>query len=60
LVRDVFHNPCLRQINQRIAVRYRLSPISMEETRAYIAHVLQVTRNKDEARPARKHGNAPF
>ena len=34
--------PELRQINQRIAVRYRLSPISMEETRAYIRHRMEV------------------
>jgi general secretion pathway protein A len=34
--------PELRQINQRIAVRYRLSPISMEETRDYIRHRMEV------------------
>ncbi|KAB0666792.1 AAA family ATPase [Oryzomonas japonica] len=34
--------PELRQINQRIAVRYRLSPISMDETRAYIRHRMEV------------------
>jgi methylmalonyl-CoA decarboxylase subunit alpha len=34
--------------------------ISPEETRAYIVHALEVTRNKSETRPARKHGVAPF
>jgi acetyl-CoA carboxylase carboxyltransferase component len=31
-----------------------------EETRAYIAHALKMTRNKEEVRPARKHGIPPF
>jgi acetyl-CoA carboxylase carboxyltransferase component len=31
-----------------------------EETRAYIAHALKMTRNKEEIRPARKHGIPPF
>jgi methylmalonyl-CoA decarboxylase subunit alpha len=34
--------------------------ITPEETRAYIAHALKVTRNKEEVRPARKHGVPPF
>lgn len=34
--------PELRQLNQRIAVRYRLTPISMEETGAYVQHRLKV------------------
>ncbi len=34
--------------------------IAPEETRAYVAHALQVTRNKEETRPNRKHGNSPF
>jgi acetyl-CoA carboxylase carboxyltransferase component len=34
--------------------------IAPEETRAYIAHALKVTRNKEEVRPARKHGIPPF
>jgi acetyl-CoA carboxylase carboxyltransferase component len=34
--------------------------ISPEETRAYVAHALAVTKNKAETRPARKHGVAPF
>jgi acetyl-CoA carboxylase carboxyltransferase component len=34
--------------------------ITPEETRAAIAHALQLTRNKSEALPDRKHGIAPF
>ena len=33
--------------------------ITPEETRAYLIHALQVTRNKVEARPDRKHGVPP-
>jgi acetyl-CoA carboxylase carboxyltransferase component len=33
--------------------------ITPEETRAYLAHALKMTRNKEEARPARKHGIPP-
>ena len=32
----------LRQLNQRIAVRYRLNSMSMPETRAYIRHRMEV------------------
>jgi general secretion pathway protein A len=39
---QLLSKPELRQINQRIAVRYRLSPISMDETRAYIRHRMEV------------------
>jgi len=34
--------------------------IAPEETRAYVAHALKLTRNKEEHRPARKHGIPPF
>ena len=34
--------------------------IAPEETRASIAHALKLTRNKQEARPERKHGVPPF
>jgi general secretion pathway protein A len=39
---QLLSKPELRQLNQRIAVRYRLSPISMDETRAYIRHRMEV------------------
>ena len=34
--------------------------IAPSETRAYVAHALKMTRNKEEAKPARKHGVPPF
>ncbi|MEI6206873.1 MAG: AAA family ATPase [Desulfuromonadales bacterium] len=34
--------PELRQLNQRIAVRYRLGPLRMDETRTYIRHRMEV------------------
>jgi methylmalonyl-CoA decarboxylase subunit alpha len=34
--------------------------IAPEETRAYIIHALRMARNKEEPRPARKHGIPPF
>ena len=34
--------------------------IHPQETRGYIIHALEVTRNKSETRPARKHGTPPF
>jgi general secretion pathway protein A len=39
---DLLARPELRQLNQRIAVRCRLNPISMEETGAYIQHRMKV------------------
>lgn len=38
----LLQRPELRQLNQRIAVRYRLRPMSMDETRAYIRHRMEV------------------
>ncbi len=34
--------------------------IAPEETRASLVHALKITRNKEEVRPARKHGVPPF
>jgi acetyl-CoA carboxylase carboxyltransferase component len=34
--------------------------IAPEETRGYIVHALRLTRDKQETRPARKHGIPPF
>jgi general secretion pathway protein A len=36
----LLEKPALRQINQRIALRYNLLPLDMEDSRAYIAHRL--------------------
>ncbi len=38
----LLERPDLRQLNQRIAVRYRLKPMSLFETRAYIRHRMEV------------------
>lgn len=38
----LLERPELRQLNQRIAVRYRLNPMSLHETRAYIRHRMEV------------------
>ena len=34
--------------------------IHPQETRGYIVHALEVSRNKSEVRPTRKHGTPPF
>jgi methylmalonyl-CoA decarboxylase subunit alpha len=52
---DKFANPYVAASNG-----YVDAVIAPEETRAYIAHALKVTRNKEESRPARKHGIPPF
>lgn len=39
---ELLARPELRQLNQRIAVRYRLRPMSMNETRAYIRRRMEV------------------
>ena len=41
-LKTLLDRPELRQLNQRIAVRYRLRPMSMSETRAYIRHRMEV------------------
>jgi general secretion pathway protein A len=38
----LLERPELRQLNQRIAVRYRLNAMSLYETRAYIRHRMEV------------------
>lgn len=52
---DKFANPYVAA-----SAGYVDAVIAPEETRAYIAHALQMTRNKEEQRPARKHGVPPF
>jgi general secretion pathway protein A len=41
-LRDRLNERALRQLRQRITVRYHLEPLSGEETRRYIAHRLRV------------------
>ena len=41
-LKTLLERPELRQLNQRIAVRYTLKPMSTNETRAYIRHRMEV------------------
>src|SRR5690606_8443273 len=43
--------PRLRQLAQRITARFHLSPLSLAETRAYIAHRLQVAGLNSDKNP---------
>ena len=43
----LLEKPALRQINQRIALRYNLLPLDMEDSRAYIAHRLVMAGGGD-------------
>ncbi len=52
---DKFANPYVAA-----SLGYVDAVIAPEETRAYVAHALAVTRNKAETRPVRKHGIPPF
>ena len=52
---DKFANPYVAA-----SLGYVDAVISPEETRAYVAHALAVTKNKLENRPSRKHGIPPF
>jgi methylmalonyl-CoA decarboxylase subunit alpha len=51
---DKFANPYIAASNGFVD-----AVIAPEETRAYIAHALKMTRNKEEVRPNRKHGVPP-
>jgi general secretion pathway protein A len=41
-LRDVLDQPALRQLRQRITVRYHLRPLSVDETDRYIQHRLHI------------------
>ena len=41
-LRDMLKAPNLRQLDQRISIRYELTPLNGEETAAYVAHRLSV------------------
>ena len=41
-LRDLLRAPNLRQLDQRVSIRYELKPLSGEETAAYIAHRLAI------------------
>jgi general secretion pathway protein A len=41
-LRDVLRSPDLRQLDQRVSVRYSLEPLTRDETAAYVAHRLAI------------------
>jgi general secretion pathway protein A len=41
-LKDILRSPELRQLDQRISIRYELKPLTREETSAYIAHRLTI------------------
>ena len=41
-LRDVLRSPELRQLDQRVSIRYSLRPLAPEETAAYVAHRLTI------------------
>jgi general secretion pathway protein A len=41
-LKDVLRSPELRQLDQRVSIRYELEPLTSEETSAYIAHRLTI------------------
>jgi general secretion pathway protein A len=45
---NLLQRPELRQLAQRITARYHLTPLSREETRAYIRHRMAVSDARDE------------
>lgn len=44
---QLLNDPSLRQLNQRIAVRYRLAPLNCQETRDYVLHRLKMAGRPD-------------
>jgi general secretion pathway protein A len=41
-LKDLLHSPELRQLDQRVSIRYELKPLTREETAAYVAHRLTI------------------
>lgn len=41
-LKDVLRSPELRQLDQRVSIRYTLKPLTEEETAAYVAHRLTI------------------
>ena len=41
-LRDVLRRPDLRQLDQRVSIRYQLEPLSAEESGAYVMHRLAI------------------
>ena len=41
-LKDLLRSPGLRQLDQRVSIRYELKPLTREETSAYVAHRLTI------------------
>ena len=41
-LKDLLRSPDLRQLDQRVSIRYELKPLTSEETSAYVAHRLTI------------------
>ncbi len=41
-LKDLLRSPELRQLDQRVSIRYELKPLTAEETAAYVAHRLTI------------------
>jgi general secretion pathway protein A len=41
-LKDLLRSPDLRQLDQRVSIRYELKPLTREETAAYVAHRLTI------------------
>ena len=41
-LKDLLRSPDLRQLDQRVSIRYELKPLTREETSAYVAHRLTI------------------
>ena len=41
-LRDLLRSPALRQLDQRVSIRFELNPLSRDETAAYIGHRLTI------------------
>lgn len=41
-LKDLLRSPELRQLDQRVSIRYELKPLTREETAAYVAHRLAI------------------
>ncbi|MBI3811154.1 MAG: AAA family ATPase, partial [Nitrospirae bacterium] len=46
-LREKLQRPDLRQLNQRIAIRYHIEPLELEEMKAYVAYRLKVAGGHD-------------
>ncbi|MBI3091130.1 MAG: AAA family ATPase [Candidatus Tectomicrobia bacterium] len=53
-LRDKLERPELRQLNQRVSIRFHLDPLSPTETREYVDHRLQVAGAGETPRFTRK------